>query len=158
MTNAQSESETAFRPAALADVPRMAALIGEAHLPPIFIEEFIDGFLAADVGGQVAACGGVEIYDGCAVIRSVVVDPAARGRGLGGRLAEQLIALARARSASDVYLFTQDARAFWKRYGFTDVALDAWKEPARACWQYQFISQNPEMAAEIHTMWLPVSA
>ena len=158
MTSAQSESETTFRPATLADVPRMAQLIAAAELPPIFIEEFIDGFLAADVAGQVGACGGVEIYDDCAVIRSVVVDPSARGQGLGGELAERLIVLARTRGAGDVYLFTMDAWEFWKRCGFTDVALDEWREPARACWQYQFISQSPEMAAKIHTMWLPVSA
>jgi N-acetylglutamate synthase-like GNAT family acetyltransferase len=156
MTIAKSESEAAFRPATLADVPRMAGLIAAADLPPIFIEEFIDGFLAADVAGQVGACGGVELYDDCAVIRSVVVDPSARGLGLGGQLAERLIALARARGARDIYLFTMDAWEFWKHYGFTDVALDAWKGPARACWQYQFISQNAEMAAGIHTMWLPV--
>jgi len=158
MTSTKAESEPAFRPASLADVPRMAGLIAEAHLPPIFIEEFIDGFLAADVAGQVGACGGVEMYDDCAVIRSVVVDPSARGLGLGGQLAERLIALARARGARDVYLFTQDAREFWKHCGFIDVALDEWRGPARACWQYQFISQNPEMAAGIHTMWLAVSA
>jgi N-acetylglutamate synthase-like GNAT family acetyltransferase len=136
----------------------MAGLIAAADLPPIFIEEFIDGFLAADVDGQVDACGGVELYGDCAVIRSVVVDPSARGLGLGGQLAERLIALAGARGAGDIYLFTQDAWEFWKHYSFIDVALDEWKGPARACWQYQFISQNAEMAADIHTMWLPVSA
>lgn len=153
MTSIESASEVTFRPATPADVPRLTELIAGADLPPIFIEEFLDGFIAAERASAVIACGGVEVYGDCAVIRSVVVDAGARGLGLGGELAGRLMALARSAGATDLYLFTGDARPFWKHYGFVDVTFEQWKEPARASWQYQFLSQNREMVGEIHTMW-----
>ncbi len=151
-------TDVTFRRAAPADIPRMTELIAAADLPPLFIEEYLDGFRAAVHDGVVIACGGVEMYDDCAVIRSVVVDDSVRGVGLGGRMAEMLMDDARAAGASDLYLFTMDAWAFWKRYGFVDVTFEEWKWPARACWQYQFLSQNREVVAGIHTMWRAVEA
>jgi len=76
-----STANVTFRPARAADVPRMVELIAGANLPPAFVEEYLDGFIAAERGGETIACGGVEMYAGSAVIRSVVVDDAARGLG-----------------------------------------------------------------------------
>ena len=160
MTNADP-GETAgvrFRAATAADVQRLAELIASADLPPAFIEEFLEGFVAAERDGVIVACGGVEMYERCAVIRSVVVDAAARGLGLGRRIAEMLMRNARVAGATDLYLFTVDAVEFWKRAGFADVTFEEWKEPARACWQYQFLSQNPEIVPGIHTMWRSADA
>ncbi len=142
-----------FRMAIEADVQRMTALIAAAALPAVFITEFLEGFVVAERDGEVVACGGVEQYEACAVIRSVVVDPAARGRGIGLEIAAMLMEMARSARASDVYLFTAEAHAFWSRLGFVDVAYEDWREPARACWQYQFLSQNRQMVPDIHTMW-----
>ena len=131
----------------------MVELIASANLPPLFVEEYLDGFIAAHRDGAVIACGGVEMYGDCAVVRSVVVDEAGRGLGLGGRLAEMLMSNARDAGATDLYLFTAEALPFWQRYDFVEITLDDWKHPARACWQYQFISQNRELVPEVHTMW-----
>ena len=64
-----------------------------------------------------------------------------------------LVADARAAGLTDLYLFTMHAHNFWLRLGFVDVPLDAWKELPRACWQYQFISQHPEAATGVYSMW-----
>jgi amino-acid N-acetyltransferase len=69
----------------------MTELISAANLPAIFIEEFLDGFVAAEREGELVGCGGVETYGDCAVIRSVAVDGAARGLGIGRRIAEMLM-------------------------------------------------------------------
>jgi N-acetylglutamate synthase-like GNAT family acetyltransferase len=87
------------------------------------------------------------------VIRSVVVDPAARGQGIGVTIAERLIAAARIAGATDLYLFTEQAHPFWLRLGFADVTFEDWKAPARANWQYQFLSQNRTLVPDLHTMW-----
>ncbi len=128
-------------------------MIAAADLPPLFIEEHLEGFIAAERTGDLVACGGIEVYGDCAVIRSVVVGPSARGLGLGGELATRLLALGWERGARDVYLFTGDALPFWTRYGFAEVTFDDWKDAARASWQYQFLSQNREAVSGIHTMW-----
>ncbi len=140
-----------------ADAPRLATLILSGNLPPLFIDEFVEGFAVAEHAGEIVACGGAEMYGDCAVIRSVVVDEAARGLGLGRAIAELLCEDARMSGARSLYLFTQDAWEFWKNLGFTDVPLDEWHAAPRACWQYRFISLHPEMMTEmgVHPMRKP---
>jgi N-acetylglutamate synthase-like GNAT family acetyltransferase len=153
MCHTAPTTNVTFRPARAADVPRMVELIASAQLPPLFVEEFLEGFIAGERAGEIIACGGVEMYGDCAVIRSVVVDEAGRGLGLGGRLAEMLMAHARDAGATDLYLFTADALPFWQHYGFVEVALEDWRDAPRVCWQYQFISQNRNLMPDVHTMW-----
>ena len=135
------------------DVPRLVQLIAGADLPPLFIEEFLPGFALVEHEGEVVACGGLELYGACGVVRSVVVDERAKGLGLGRRVSELLIEDARVFGATDIYLFTMDAWEFWKHLGFVDVPLDAWDEPPRVSWQYQFMDQHAEFAGQIHSMW-----
>lgn len=153
MPSPASTEQVAFRIARADDIPRMAELMAAAHLPPLFIEEHLDGFVAADRAGELIACGGIEMYEDCAVIRSVVVDESGRGLGLGGRLAEMLMANARAAGAADLYLFTAEALPFWQHYGFAEVTFEEWKNAPRASWQYQFLSQNRDVVPDVHTMW-----
>ena len=145
--------DVTFRAARPGDIPRMVDLISAAELPAAFIAEFLGGFVVAEREGAVIACGGIEKYESCAVIRSVVVDPAARGAGIGLEIAMRLMDAAQAAGATDLYLFTAEAHAFWRRLGFIDVGFEEWEEPARACWQYQFLSQNRTIVPDIHTMW-----
>jgi N-acetylglutamate synthase-like GNAT family acetyltransferase len=155
MASTRPDPESArLRRAAAADVPRMVELIAGANLPPLFVEEYLAGFLVAESGETVIACGGLEMYGDCGVIRSVVVDERARGQGLGLRIAETLMDDARQTGATDLYLFTMDAWPFWRRLGFADVTFEEWKNPARACWQYRLLEENRDMIPEgIHTMW-----
>jgi amino-acid N-acetyltransferase len=155
--NSRPASAVTFRSARPDDVPRIVHLISSAELPAAFVTEFLDGFVVAVRDSSVIACGGVERYENCAVIRSVVVDPAARGEGIGGEVAQRLMAAARVAGATDLYLFTELAHPFWLRLGFADVAFEAWKPPARANWQYQFLSQNRDVVPGIHTMWRPAA-
>jgi amino-acid N-acetyltransferase len=146
-------SDVTFRLARTDDIPRIEGLVSSAELPAAFIAEFLDGFIVAERDGAIIACGGVEMYETCAVIRSVVVEPDARGAGIGIEIATRLIDTARGREATDLYLFTMQAHAFWLRLGFEDVSYDDWKEPARACWQYQFLAQNRDMMPDVRPMW-----
>jgi N-acetylglutamate synthase-like GNAT family acetyltransferase len=131
----------------------MVDLISSAELPAAFVDEFLDEFVVAELGGTVIGCGGVEMYETCAIIRSVVVEPTAQGAGIGREIAQRLMDAARAAGATDLYLFTAQAHPFWLLLGFVDVTFEEWKAPARANWQYQFLSQNREMVPDIHTMW-----
>ena len=121
------------------DIPAMAQLIVAGHLPPFFIDEWLGGFVVAEQDGVIVACGGAEIYGSHAVLRSIVVDEAARGLSLGRKLAELLEEDAVLAGATDIYLFTADAHEFWQHLGFEDVTLDDWAEEPRASWQWQFM-------------------
>lgn len=146
-----------YRRGRLTDMPRLAELIIHGELPPMFIEEFVEGFVAAEYEGAIIGCGGLEVYGDSGVIRSVVVEAHARGIHIGERMAELLIDDASAAGVTALYLFTMHARAFWQRLGFHDAPLDAWQDPPRVSWQYQFISQHPEAAGEVHSMWRAVT-
>lgn len=143
-----------YRRAGQADVAGIATLVGAADLPPLFIEDWIGGFVIADYGGQIAGCGGLEMYGDSGVLRSIVIDERARGLGLGGAMSELLIEDGRQSGATDMYLFTADAYPFWLHLGFTEVALPNWKASPRACWQYQFLSRFGDTFEQtVHSMW-----
>lgn len=147
-------SKVRFRRAEAADVPVIAQLISSAHLPPLFIEEFLEGFVIADHEGDMIGVGGVELYDDSCFLRSIVVHSEAQGLGLGRRMSELLIEAAKAAGARDVYLFTQDAWPFWLKLGFTDISPEAWKAPAQQTWQYRFVAPRLHIFnGSVHSMW-----
>jgi amino-acid N-acetyltransferase len=146
-----------YRTARTGDAAAIAALLEAAHLPAREIEPYIDTFVVAEKDGRLVACGCLEVHEDTGVIRSVAVAEDLRGSGVGRRLFLRLAALARAFWVSDLYLFTGDAAAFWQKLGFRDVALQDWREPARACWQWVYVNENQQWAqrAGVRTMWMP---
>lgn len=144
-----------FRRGRLSDIPRFAELLMAANLPPMFIEEFIEGFAVAECEGVIVGIGGLEMYETSGVIRSIVADERARGTGLGRRIADLLAEDAVAAGAEDLYLFTLDAHDFWLHLGYKDVPLSAWKQPPRASWQYRFIERFADAAGNPFSMWRP---
>jgi len=154
-TVTRSDDAIALRAARRDEIPAITELVASADLPPLFVEAYIDGFLVAERDGALLACGGVEMYDDCAVLRSIVVADAARRQGLGRRLAEALSERAQTAGATELYLFTEDAHDFWLHLGFVDVPLDDWAQPPRAGWQYQFIAANQhvEVFRDVKSMW-----
>ena len=154
-TGVIAPEQLSYRRAEPADIPRLNELISSASLPALFVEEFIGGFVVVEHSGAIIGCGGGEIYEDCSVIRSVVVEQAARGLRLGRRIAELLIEDARQAEVRDCYLVTADAWSFWKHVGFVDVPFEAWREPAQLSWQWRYLVEN---RAEFdafggHTMW-----
>lgn len=143
-----------FRRARSEDIPRMAALMAADNLPPLFLDEFLGGFVVGACGDVVVAAGGGEMYGDCAAIRSVVVDPRLRGTGAGRGIAERLIADARAYGARVAYLFTEHAHPFWRHLGFEDVPVNDWEAPARTSWQWQFINRFGDQMPGVHSMRL----
>jgi N-acetylglutamate synthase-like GNAT family acetyltransferase len=135
------------------DEARFAELIVHGELPPFFIGEFIEGFVAAEYDGEVIGCGGLEMYGDCGVIRSVVVEENARNKRIGERMAELLMEDARAAGATDLYLFTMHAWRFWQRLGFEKTPIATWKQPPRVSWQYRFVETYPQASTEIIPMW-----
>lgn len=147
-----SKDDVLYRRGAAADVPRIVELMVLNDLPPMFIEEFLEGFCIAEAAGDVVGCGGAELYLGAAVLRSIAVDARARGLGVGRRIAELLIEDARRSGATDIYLFTEQAAPFWRHLGFVDVPFEAWKDGPREGWQYRFLDGHRGLF-DVHTMW-----
>lgn len=61
---------------------------------------------------------GLELGDGCVLLRSAFVEAGARGKGIGKALTEQALAWARAQGYGVAYCFSTDAGGYWMARGF----------------------------------------
>ncbi|ULH14569.1 GNAT family N-acetyltransferase [Deinococcus sp. KNUC1210] len=73
--------------------------------------------------GRVVGCIGLEHGEGASLLRSASVAPTWQGRGIGARLAETALSVARGRGERAVYLFSSHAGAYWQRHGFVQVPV-----------------------------------
>jgi amino-acid N-acetyltransferase len=107
-----------------ADVPAMLALLASHRLPEAGLAEHLATALVARVGDQIVGCAAIEPYDGAGLLRSVAVAEQLRGTGLGIRLTEAGLQLARERGIQALYLLTETAAGFFPRFGFRPVPRD----------------------------------
>jgi amino-acid N-acetyltransferase len=67
----------------------------------------------------------MEHYGTVGLLRSVAVDPARRGTGLGGSLVEYVLGRAGAAGINDVFLLTTTAERYFPRHGFAVASREA---------------------------------
>ena len=77
----------------------------------------------AEQGGKLIGCTAIALRDDdTAQLRWVVVDPVARGEGLGGTLVDKALEFCRSRGCTSIYLFTTDglpeSQALYEKLGF----------------------------------------
>lgn len=110
-----------IEPAQSADLTAILNLLSASGLP----QEGFSGHLATAVvaraGQQVVGCAALELYSSAALLRSVAVAPAYRGRGLGQQLTLAALNLARTSGVTHVYLLTETASQFYPKFGFRAV-------------------------------------
>ena len=111
-----NEREATLRPATPADREAVERLLREQDLPTAGVADWIAHFWIAEHGGRAVGVAGLELYGGAALLRSVAVDAAWRGTGLGRTLVEA--ALGAARDVRGVYLLTTTAENYFPKLGF----------------------------------------
>ena len=77
-------------------------------------------YVAHDGNGRVGV-GGIEVRGSTGLLRSVVVEPSARGEGLGTALCERLEAAARDEGVETLYLLTTTASGFFADRGYAEI-------------------------------------
>ncbi len=131
----------AYRPARPEDLEPLCALLAACGLSSEGVSDWLLTFWVATDGGAVVGVAGLERYGDIALLRSVATHPAYRGRRIAANLCGRLLALARAEGVRTVYLLTQTAEAYFRRFlGFrtiprtaADPRLQASAQFARAC-------------------------
>lgn len=106
--------------------PGLREALGAAALPVDDLDEPGRRFYAFDsLAGERLGHGGFELYGRDLLLRSMVVAPAARGRGIGAAVLALLLRRAFDQGARQAWLLTTDAAGFFQRQGFTRVERSA---------------------------------
>jgi N-acetylglutamate synthase-like GNAT family acetyltransferase len=107
-----------------ADGPSVLQLLRDSGLPIDGLIDHLSTALVARAGAAIVGCAAVELYADGALLRSVAVAPAARGNGVGERLTEAAVTLARSLGAPAVYLLTTTAESYFPRFGFVQATRE----------------------------------
>ncbi|TVR96499.1 MAG: GNAT family N-acetyltransferase [Rhodospirillales bacterium] len=119
-------------PLPLARRGQLRNALAEAGLPHADIAENGRTFFAGEFGGITVGYIGLEVHGKDALLRSLVVVEAERGRGFGSALVGKAIAAAAAEGADRVWVLTTTAAGFLQGRGFTRVAREAAPAAIRA--------------------------
>ena len=104
------------------DRAAVEALLTRETLPLEGVAENFAGFIVAEAQGRVVGAIGLERYGNRGLLRSAVVDPHWRGKGIGHALTETVLDVAREGGQVAVYLLTTTAADYFLRFGFRRIA------------------------------------
>jgi amino-acid N-acetyltransferase len=113
------------RVARASDYEAVIGLLRTASLPTAGLSPGLTDFLVADDRERIVGAVGLEGYGDAALLRSAVVDPSARGTGIGHALVERVLDSARDRGVREVYLLTTTAEHYFPRFGFVVVPRES---------------------------------
>lgn len=113
-----------IRRATTQDASRLCALLKEAQLPFDDVGEHVGNFIVAEIDNAIVGTVGLQIYAKIALLRSLVVVPSHRNKGVGRILYDRIVAYARLQGVKKLYLLTTTAEMIFRRLGFVDVDRD----------------------------------
>ena len=123
-----------------ADLPAVLELIDASGLPRAGLDDHVATTLVAREDSRIVGIAALELYGGSALLRSVAVAAALRGRGLGRQLTTAALELAQRHGVRTVYLLTETAGGFFPKFGFqtitrndVDPAVQVSQEFTTAC-------------------------
>jgi amino-acid N-acetyltransferase len=93
-------------------------------------DAFVTGVVARQ-RGKVVGAAAIEPHGPAGLLRSVVVEPALRGAGIGGTLVDSSEMLARDLGIDALYLLTETAETWFERRGYRAIERDVVPEPVR---------------------------
>ncbi|ASR35363.1 N-acetylglutamate synthase [Prauserella marina] len=116
-----------IRRARIADVRKIKALV-DSNAGKVLLEknlvtlyEDMQEFWVAEAGGEIVGCGALHVlWEDLAEIRTVAVEHAVRGRGVGHLLVKTLVELAKELGLPRIFVLTFETE-FFGRHGFREI-------------------------------------
>lgn len=102
---------------------------------PIDMSAFL---VARNAAGLVGAIG-MELYGRSALLRSMVVAPTERNKGIADQLVRALESLAAEKDVSNIYLLTETADKYFAKKGYTVVQRDEVPEAVKASSEFSHV-------------------
>jgi|SRR6185312_10596661 len=128
------------------DEAALAVLLQAADLSTEDITpEMLEHFLVAHLERALIGCAGLEVFGETALLRSVAVDEAHRGTGLGKELVAAAEDLARKEGVQQLYLLTTTAEAFFSGLGYRKATRE--EAPADIAGTEQFSNLCPSSSS-----------
>lgn len=139
-------------PAQPTDLPALLDLLHRCGLKDDGFAEHLPALSVLRTHHAIIACAGLEVYGDTAILRSVAVDPAYRGQGLGKQIVQAVLRTARLRTVATVYLLTQTAEPFFARLDFVRVERACVPPPLLASVQFTSMcpATTPVMRLSLH--------
>ena len=128
---AVTESEREYRPvirrARTSDVPAIKQLV-DTYAGKILLEknlvtlyEAVQEFWVAEHEGRVVGCGALHVlWSDLGEIRTIAVDPAVTGHGIGHAIVDRLLQVARELQLKRLFVLTFETE-FFGRHGFVEI-------------------------------------
>jgi amino-acid N-acetyltransferase len=110
-----------IEPARARDLAEVRALLARHQLPLEGVDECVDTMVVARDRSRVVGAAALELYADGALLRSLAVDTAVQGRGLGQQLTEAALRMAHDHGALAVFLLTTTAARFFPKFGFDPI-------------------------------------
>jgi protein-tyrosine-phosphatase/N-acetylglutamate synthase-like GNAT family acetyltransferase len=126
------------------DIGPVKRLLADCGLPGDDAGNHIEHFLIARSGDELAGTVGLELAGSSALLRSLAVGNAYRGKGLAKLLYERILPYARAKGVETLYLLTLSAGDFFRRRGFK--AAERSSAPEQIAATQQFTTLCPDTA------------
>lgn len=130
-------SSLQLEPARPEDAAAVLELLAAAGLPREGVEDHLDQFVVARAGSRVVGCAGLEVVGSSALLRSLVVAPEWRGKGVGRQLAESLLTRARQRGLAEAVVLTSTVQDWAVREGFERVPREAVSAELRSSGEFR---------------------
>lgn len=124
---ADSSPDVTVRRARTSDIPRIKHLV-DTYAGKILLEknlvtlyEAVQEFWVAERGDQVIGCGALHVlWADLGEVRTVAVDPAVKGQGVGHAIVDRLLAVARELDLERLFVLTFETE-FFGRHGFAEI-------------------------------------
>jgi len=102
------------------DENEIVKLLSHAKLPAqdLTLEKLKHFLVAKAKNGSVMGTIGVELHQDVGLLRSLVVHPSYRGKGLGKRLTREVESIAQQKSIKTLFLLTTTATEFFPKLGY----------------------------------------
>jgi amino-acid N-acetyltransferase len=131
-----------------AEAPELLKLLESNRLPREGLLPHLPTTLVARAEGRLVASAALEVYADAALLRSVAVEAAHRGEGLGVRMTHEALDLARRLGCSRVILLTETAEAFFAKLGFRRIPRESAPESMRASVEFASVCPTSAVAME----------
>lgn len=117
---------------------QIIALLSAEKLPVDDLPETLENFIVALDADEVTGAIGLEVYGDYALLRSMVVTPPYRNKGVAGKLLQQLETIANTQSIKEIYLLTETAPGYFTGKGYQTITRADVPEPVQQSSEFSY--------------------